>query len=313
MATKKKETIKEKYPGDSHGTGLLQDATGKTPVRSPSVLTVMKSQTDVERIHDLQEHLIELETQAGEFRLRALEYEKMNMVLEDQIRQRKISDTMLKNTLSLLNASLESTADGIFVVDQQDKITSYNQNFVTMWNIPTILLESGENERVINYLLPQLRNAEGFLTSNQELKANPEHESSDIIELMNGKIFERYSKPQKIGESVVGRVWSFRDVTDRKLAEEAKIASEIRYRRLFETAQDGILILDADTGQIVEVNPFLIEPCWDSHATSSSERRYGRSGCSRTLLPTKTTSKNCSARNISGTKICRLKPLTGSG
>src|SRR5665647_1012763 len=259
MATKKNEPIKEKYPNASPSTGLLQGAAEKKPVRSPLVLTVMKGQTDVERIRDLlQKHLIELETQAGEFRLRALEYEKMNMVLEDEIRQRKISDTMLKNTLSLLNASLESTADGIFVVDQQDKITSYNQNFVTMWNIPKILLESGENERVINYLLPQLRNAKGFLTSNQELKANPEHESSDIIELMNGKIFERYSKPQKIGESVVGRVWSFRDVTDRKLAEEAKIASEIRYRRLFETAQDGILILDADTGQIVEVNPFLI-------------------------------------------------------
>jgi PAS domain S-box-containing protein len=395
METKKKETTKEKYPGASHSTSSLQDTAEKKPVRSPSVLPVMKGQTDVERIHDLQnivgagevaydvtkpvlveeklretkeyldnlinnasslvivwdpqfritlfnrafEHLTgrdaketlgqrfdillpdtyaplamdlvrktldggrwesveipildkngEIRTvlwnsatifgadgktivstiaqglditdrkkTESEFRLRALEYEKMNMVLEEEIRQRKISDTMLKNTLSLLNASLESTADGIFVVDQQDKITSYNQNFVTMWNIPTILLESGENERVINYLLPQLRNAEGFLTSNKELKAHPEDESSDIIEFIDGKIFERYSKSQKIGESVVGRVWSFRDVTDRKLAEEAKIASEIRYRRLFETAQDGILILDADTGQIVEVNPFLIE------------------------------------------------------
>ena len=78
-----------------------------------------------------------------------------------------------------------------------------------------------------------------------------------MIEFNDGKIFERYSKPQKIGDNVVGRVWSYRDVTDRKLAEEAKIASDI-VRRLFETAQDGILILDADTGQIVEVNPFLI-------------------------------------------------------
>src|SRR5665811_1403318 len=153
METKKKETTKEKYPGALHSTSSLQDAAEKKPVRSPPVLSVMKGQTDVERIRDLlQKHLIELETQAGEFRLRALEYEKMNRLLEDEIRQRKISDTMLKNTLSLLNASLESTADGIFVVDNQDTITSYNQNFVTMWNIPKILLESGENEKVINYL-----------------------------------------------------------------------------------------------------------------------------------------------------------------
>ncbi len=258
MVPKNKETTIE-HSGVSGVGGSLQYAVEKKPVCSPQVLPVRKGSTDEERIRDLVKHQAELETEADELRLRALEYEKKKVLLEEEIRQRKISDTILKNTLSLLNASLESTADGIFVVDNQDTITSYNQNFVTMWNIPPVLLESGENERVMQYLLPQLRNAQEFLMSNKELRAHPERESSDIIEFNDGKIFERYSKPQKIGERVVGRVWSFRDVTDRRLAEEGKIASEIRYRRLFETAQDGILILDADTGQIVEVNPFLIE------------------------------------------------------
>jgi PAS domain S-box-containing protein len=194
----------------------------------------------------------------SEYRLRAVEYEKMNVTLNEEIRQRNLSDTTLKKTLSLLNASLESTADGIYVVDQQGRITGYNQNFMNMWNIPPALLESGENEIVVNHVLSQLKNPEGFLSSIQELLVHPARESFDTIEFNDGKIFERYSKPQKIGDSVVGRVWSFRDSTDRKLAEEAKIASEIRYRRLFETAQDGILILDAESGQIVEVNPFLI-------------------------------------------------------
>jgi PAS domain S-box-containing protein len=128
-----------------------------------------------------------------------------------------------------------------------------------MWNIPPALMESGDNKTVVNHVLSQIKNPKEFLSSIQDLLVNPSRESFDMIEFNDGKIFERYSKPQKIGDSVVGRVWSFRDVTERKLAEEAKIASEIRYRRLFETAQDGILILDADTGQIVEVNPFLIE------------------------------------------------------
>jgi PAS domain S-box-containing protein len=195
----------------------------------------------------------------SEYRLRAVEYEKMNVTLNEEIRQRNLSDTTLKKTLSLLNATLESTADGIYVVDQQGRITGYNQNFMNMWNIPPGLMESGENETIVNHVLSQIKNPEGFLSSIQELLVHPSRESFDMIEFNDGKIFERYSKPQKIGDSVVGRVWSFRDVTERKLAEEAKIASEIRYRRLFETAQDGILILDADTGQIVEVNPFLIE------------------------------------------------------
>jgi len=194
----------------------------------------------------------------SEYRLRAVEYEKMNVTLNEEIRQRNLSDSMLKNTLSLLNATLESTADGIYVVDQQGRITGYNQNFMNMWNIPTALLESGENETVVNYIQSQLKNPEEFLANIKEFDTHPGRESFDMIEFNDGKIFERYSKPQKIGDIVVGRVWSYRDVTERKLAEEAKIASEIRYRRLFETAQDGILILDADTGQIVEVNPFLI-------------------------------------------------------
>jgi PAS domain S-box-containing protein len=194
----------------------------------------------------------------SEYRLRAVEYEKMNVTLNEEIRQRNLSDATLKKTLSLLNATLESTADGIYVVDQHDRITGYNQNFMNMWNIPLALMESGDNETVVNHVLSQIKNPKEFLSSIQDLLVNPSRESFDMIEFNDGKIFERYSKPQKIGDSVVGRVWSFRDVTERKLAEEAKIASEIRYRRLFETAQDGILILDADTGQIVEVNPFLI-------------------------------------------------------
>jgi PAS domain S-box-containing protein len=195
----------------------------------------------------------------SEYRLRAVEYEKMNVTLNEEIRQRNLSDTTLKKTLSLLNATLESTADGIYVVDQQGRITGYNQNFINMWNIPPALMESGDNKTVVNHVLSQIKNPKEFLSNIQDLLVNPSRESFDMIEFNDGKIFERYSKPQKIGDSVVGRVWSFRDVTERKLAEEAKIASEIRYRRLFETAQDGILILDADTGQIVEVNPFLIE------------------------------------------------------
>ena len=161
----------------------------------------------------------------SEYRLRASEYAKMNVVLEEEIQQRKLSDTTLKKTLSLLNAALESTADGIYVVDQQGSITSYNQNFITMWNLPSRLLEPEKNETVMKYILPQLKDPEGFLASLDDLQDHPGRESFDMIEFCDGKIFERYSKPQKLGEQVVGRVWSFRDITDRKHAEEKLVAS----------------------------------------------------------------------------------------
>ncbi len=183
----------------------------------------------------------------SDYRLRASEYAKMNVVLEEEISQRKISDTNLKKTLSLLNASLESTADGIFVVDQQGMITGYNQNFMTMWDIPTDLLESGENDVVMNHVLPQLKDPEGFLASIRELQSNPGRESFDMIEFIDGKIFERYSKPQKIGNSVVGRVWSYRDITDRKHAEENLVASlqekEVLLREIHHRVKNNLQLI----------------------------------------------------------------------
>jgi PAS domain S-box-containing protein len=183
----------------------------------------------------------------SEYKLRAAEYEKMNVMLHEEIRQRKMSDTKLKKTLSLLNASLESTADGILVVDQDSNITSYNQNFMNMWNIPPTLLASEKNEMEIHYVLPQLKNPEEFLANIRELEVNPGRESFDMIEFKDGKIFERYSKPQKIGDMVVGRVWSFRDITDRKHAEEKLVASleekEVLLREIHHRVKNNLQLI----------------------------------------------------------------------
>ena len=183
----------------------------------------------------------------SEYRLRAFEYAKMNVVLEEEIQQRKLSDTTLKKTLSLLNASLESTADGIYVVDQQGTITSYNQNFITMWNLPSWLLEQGKNEPVMKYVLPQLKAPEGFLASLGDLQNHSGRESFDMIEFCDGKIFERYSKPQKLGDQVVGRVWSFRDITDRKHAEEKLVASlqekEVLLREIHHRVKNNLQLI----------------------------------------------------------------------
>jgi PAS domain S-box-containing protein len=183
----------------------------------------------------------------SKYRLRAAEYANINVALNEEIRQRNLADTTLKKTLSLLNASLESTADGIFVVDKAGKITNYNQNFVNMWNIPMVLLESAENERVMNHVLPQLKNPEEFLANIKELLSNPGRESFDMIEFNDGKIFERYSKPQKIGDSVVGRVWSFRDITDRKHAEEKLVASlqekEVLLREIHHRVKNNLQLI----------------------------------------------------------------------
>jgi len=136
------------------------------------------------------------------------------------VTERKRAEEEIKQTLSLLNATLESTADGILVVDREGKIESFNQKFVQMWRIPNSIIMAHDDNQALAFVLDQLKDPEGFLAKVKELYTQSEAESFDLLEFKDGRCFERYSLPQRIGEQCVGRVWSFRDVTERKKAEE---------------------------------------------------------------------------------------------
>ncbi len=180
---------------------------------------------------------------------------KALLVLGRDITERKNTQLALENSLSLLNTIFESIQDGILVVNTFSNITSYNQKFLEMWSIPPELLSEPSHPRRLAHLADQLQDPDAFLQRVRELYQNPEVVSHDWLELCDGRIFERYSCPQRVGEQIIGRVWSFRDVTQRHRAEEALRQSELEYRSIFEAINDGLFLTEIETETVVEINP----------------------------------------------------------
>ncbi|MBI1797355.1 MAG: response regulator [Candidatus Eisenbacteria bacterium] len=137
----------------------------------------------------------------------------------------------LRGALSVLSATLDATADGILVVDREGKILSSNRRFAVMWRIPQPILDSRDDDRAIAFVLSQVRDPDAFVAKIRELYSQPEAESFDVIEFKDGRVFERYSRPQRIEDTSVGRVWSFRDVTERVQSEAALRESELQLRQ----------------------------------------------------------------------------------
>ena len=138
----------------------------------------------------------------------------------EDITERKESAEKLEETVSLLRATLESTAEGVLVVDFNGKVIQHNKRFIEMWNIPDGFIDDRDDAKLLNYVVEQLKYPEQFTNKVKELYSDYNTVSFDVLEFKDGRYYDRYSIPQKISiDRTVGRVWSFRDVTEKKKAE----------------------------------------------------------------------------------------------
>jgi PAS domain S-box-containing protein len=156
----------------------------------------------------------------------------------------------IEESTEALRATLESTADGILEVSAARKITAYNRKFAEMFGVPIAVLKSQDSDRTLELVAGQLQDPNAFLARVQQKCADQEAQTDDIIEGADERTFERHSEPQRVKGKSVGRVWGFRDVTERKRAEQALAASEALFRSYFEQPLIGTAITSAEKGFI---------------------------------------------------------------
>lgn len=146
---------------------------------------------------------------------------------EINVRQRTESD--LQQSLFLQAATLNSTADGIMVMDCLGRIVSFNDRFVEMWQIPDHIVISKDNSLILGMITKQLSDPRWFLEELRQLKKKSPQSVGAVpvvIDLIGGSAFELTSKPQWIAKQSAGWVWSFHDITERKRTESLLVGQK---------------------------------------------------------------------------------------
>jgi PAS domain S-box-containing protein len=176
-----------------------------------------------------------------------------------EIAERKKTNDELEQSLSLLQGTLEATADGIVITKNGTDIVNVNQKFCNMWGIPEAVIALRDLNLVVPFILEQLKDPDAFLEQTKDLLSQPNVEGYGIFELKDGRVIERYSFPQYLGGKIVGRVCSCRDITERQKAQVELQQSEQKYKNLFHNSLVGMFRTTLTDGTILDANAALVK------------------------------------------------------
>jgi|GEM_PF-1362124 len=203
-----------------------------------------KVRNELKKAHD------ELE---GRVQERTKELTGLNEQLKSEISERRRYEAALKENEELFKATIESIGDGIFVVGENGEVTHSNERFVSLWQIPRDLFDKRNDELLLQHFLGMLEEPKGFLSTIKELYHTTD-ESLDMLKLKDGRTLERYTHPLTRNGKFSGRVWRFKDITDRIEADRRISESEERFRGITERSFDIIYEFD-DVGIITYISP----------------------------------------------------------
>lgn len=142
------------------------------------------------------------------------------MMMTQNITQHKQAQSSLQRSSAVLSAQLEAALDGILVTDESGALASYNRRFCEMWQVPEQVMQSQDEENFINHILPLIAEPQRVFSRIEYIDKHPTLIDHDEITLNNGRVFEGYSAPVLSPQKeFYGRIWSFRDITERHQTE----------------------------------------------------------------------------------------------
>lgn len=170
------------------------------------------------------------------------------LVLRDQSAQRRVEDE-LEKIVAELRATLESTADGILVTDLHGAIRGFNAAFAELWDLPREFLTARDDAAIHQWMREQVLDLDGFVQRLSDIDEQPLLRANDVVKLRSGRVLERLTLPQYGRGRPIGRVASFRDITEQLAnAQRLQLAG-----RVFESSLDAIFVTDA-AQNVVAVN-----------------------------------------------------------
>ncbi|MEX2160195.1 MAG: PAS domain S-box protein [Dehalococcoidia bacterium] len=158
------------------------------------------------------------------------------------VTERQHAEEALRRSEAILRGTIESTEDGMLVLGPQGALVHVNARFSEMWNMPDDVRASRSTQAYVDWSFKQVEDAEDVYARLRDAFLAGE-EGFETLNLKDGRIIESYSRPLYHGSKVEGCVFSFRDVTQRKLAEETLRVSEAKFRTMAETVAAAVLIL----------------------------------------------------------------------